>query len=408
MISVEEALTRLLVPLEALPQEQVSIAEGIGRVLAEDLAARRTQPPFAVSAMDGYAVRAADLGHLPVSLRIIAEIPAGAGFGGVLRPGETARIFTGAPLPDGADTIVIQEDTERHGDRVEIREAAPHGRYVRRAGLDFAEGEVLLRAGRRLTPRDIGLAAAMNRPWLFVHRRPRVGILSTGDEIVMPGDPIGPHQIVSSNALALSAFVTSCGGVPILVGNAPDDPDALRRIAAAARGVDLFVTTGGVSVGEHDLVRDVLSEDGLAIDFWEIAMRPGKPLMFGHYRGTPMVGLPGNPVSTLVCSLLFLKPALDKLSGLPDAGDIATTVRLGMALKQNDRRQDYLRARLVRAADGVVEAVPFEVQDSSMMRPLAASDCLVVRPPHAPALPAGSMVPIIPFSSGPWGGALPL
>ncbi len=341
---------------------------------------------------------------VPVTLRIVAEIPAGAGFGGRLGPGEAARIFTGAPLPDGADAIVIQEDTERSGDRVEIREGAPRGRYVRPAGLDFAEGDVLLRAPRRLTPRDIGLAAAMNRPWLFVHRRPRVAILSTGDEIVMPGDPIGPHQIVSSNALALSAFVTASGGVPVLVGNAPDDPDALRHIAAAARGVDLFVTTGGVSVGEHDLVRGVLSEDGLAIDFWEIAMRPGKPLMFGHYRGVPMVGLPGNPVSTLVCSLLFLKPAIDKLSGLPEGDDGPPTARLGAAVKQNDRRQDYLRARLVRAADGVLEAVPFEVQDSSMMRPLASSDCLVIRPPHAPALPAGSKVPIIPFP----GGSLPL
>jgi molybdopterin molybdotransferase len=402
MISVEEALARLLAPLEALPPEQVSTADAVGRVLAEDVAARRTQPPFAVSAMDGYAVRAADLGQIPVDLRIIAEIPAGAGFGGTLGPGEAARIFTGAPLPDGADTIVIQEDTERQGDQVEIREGAPKGRYVRRAGLDFAEGEVLLLARRRLTPRHIGLAAAMNRPWLFVHRRPRVAILSTGDEIVMPGDPIGPHQIVSSNALALAAFVTVCGGIPILVGNAPDDPDALRRIAAAAKGVDLFVTTGGVSVGEHDLVRDVLSEDGLAIDFWEIAMRPGKPLMFGHYRDTPMLGLPGNPVSTLVCSLLFLKPAVDKLSGLPKAAEAPATARLGVAVKQNDRRQDYLRARLARAADGVIEAVPFEVQDSSVMRSLAASDCLVVRPPHAPALSAGGEVPIIPFPGGAW------
>jgi molybdopterin molybdotransferase len=402
MISVEEALARLLAPLEALPPEQVSIADAVGRVLAEDVAARRTQPPFAVSAMDGYAVRAEDVARVPVMLRIVAEIPAGAGFGGRLGPGEAARIFTGAPLPDGADAIVIQEDTERQGDRVEVREGAAHGRYVRRAGLDFAEGDVLLYAGTRLTPRHIGLAAAMNRPWLFVHRRPRVGILSTGDEIVMPGEPVGPHQIVSSNALALCAFVTACGGAPVLVGNAPDDPDALRAIAAAARGVDLFVTTGGVSVGEHDLVRGVLSEDGLTIDFWEIAMRPGKPLMFGQYRGTPMVGLPGNPVSTLVCSLLFLKPAIEKLSGLPEGSEPPATARLGAALRRNDRRQDYLRARFVRAADGVVEAVPFEVQDSSMMHPLAASDCLVVRPPHAPALPAGSEVAIIPFPGGAW------
>src|SRR5579862_6576885 len=402
MISVKEALARLLAPIETLPTEQVSIADAVGRVLAEDVAARRTQPPFAVSAMDGYAVRAADVASVPASLRIVAEIPAGAGFGGVVGAGEAARIFTGAPLPEGADAIVIQEDTVRDGDRVEVKEGAARGRYVRRAGLDFADGDVLLKAGTRLSPRHIGLAAAMNRPWLFVHRRPRIGILSTGDEIVMPGDPIGPHQIVSSNALALCAFVTACGGVPVLVGNAPDDPDALRAIAAAARGVDLFVTTGGVSVGEHDLVRDVLSADGLAIDFWEIAMRPGKPLMFGQYRNTPMLGLPGNPVSTLVCSLLFLKPALEKLSGMPDDPEPPFTARLGAAVRQNDRRQDYLRARLVRAADGVLEAVPFEVQDSSMMRPLAAADCLVMRPPHAPALPAGSDVPIIPFPGGTW------
>jgi len=404
MISVEEALARLLAPLAALPPEQVSVADAVGRVLAEDVAARRTQPPFAVSAMDGYAVRAEDVATVPASLRIIAEIPAGTGFGGTLGASEAARIFTGAPLPDGADAIVIQEDTERDGDRVTVKEGAPKGRYVRRAGLDFTEGEVLLKAGQRLTPRHIGLAAAMNRPWLFVHRRPRVGILSTGDEIVMPGDPIGAHQIVSSNALALAAFTTACGGVPVLVGNAPDDPDALRHIAMAAQGVDLFVTTGGVSVGEHDLVRDVLSEEGLAIDFWQIAMRPGKPLMVGRYRGVPMVGLPGNPVSTLVCSLLFLKPAMERLSGLPDNAEPQITARLGVALKQNDRRQDYLRARLQRAPDGVLEVVPFEVQDSSMMRPLAASDCLVVRPPHAPALPAGSEVPIITFP----GGSLPL
>src|SRR5712671_6384491 len=353
MISVEEALARLLAPLEALPPEQVSVADAVGRVLAEDVAARRTQPPFAVFAVAVYEIRADDVAKVPASLRIVAEIPAGAGYGGTIGAGEAARIFTGAPLPAGADAIVIQEDTERDGDKVEVREGAAKGRYVRRAGLDFAEGEVLLQAGRRLTPRDIGLAAAMNRPWLFVHRRPRVGILSTGDEIVMPGDPIGPHQIVSSNALSLAAFVTACGGIPVLVGNAPDDPEALRRFAAAARGVDLLVSTGGVSVGEHDLVRGVLSEDGLDIDFWEIAMRPGKPLMVGRYRGTPMLGLPGNPVSTLVCSLLFLKPAINRLSGLPEGAEGPATARLGVALKPNDRRQDYLRARLMRAADGV-------------------------------------------------------
>jgi molybdopterin molybdotransferase len=403
VISVEEALSRLLAPLEKLPIEQISIVDGLGRVLAEDLAARRTQPPFAVSAMDGYAVRAEDLATVPVELRIVAEVPAGAGFGGHVGPGEAARIFTGAPMPAGTDTIVIQEDTQREGDRVQVLEGAARGRYVRREGLDFSEGDVLLRAGQRLTARDIGLAAAMNRPWLIVHRRPRVGILSTGDEIVMPGDPIGPHQIVSSNSLSLSAFAAACGGIPVSVGNAPDDPAALRQVAAATRGVDLLVTTGGASVGEHDLVRDVLGADGLELDFWQIAMRPGKPLMVGRYRGTPMVGLPGNPVSTLVCALLFLRPALERLSGAASVEEAAPTARLGTALPKNDRRQDYLRSRLARAADGTLEVFPFEVQDSSMMRLLSEADCLVVRPPHAPAIAAGATVSIVPFP----GGALP-
>jgi molybdopterin molybdotransferase len=404
VISVEEALSRLLEPLEKLPPEQVSIVDGLGRVLAEDLATRRTQPPFAVSAMDGYAVRAEDLTTVPVELRIVAEVPAGAGFGGHVGAGETARIFTGAPLPAGTDTIVIQEDTQRERDRVRVLEGAARGRYVRREGLDFTEGDVLLRAGRRLTARDVGLVAAMNRPWLYVHRRPRIGILSTGDEIVMPGDPIGPHQIVSSNSLALTAFVAACGAIPVSVGNAPDDPAALRRIAAATSGVDLLVTTGGASVGEHDLVREALATDGLELDFWQIAMRPGKPLMVGRYRGTPMLGLPGNPVSTLVCALLFLGPAIERLSGAnPPEGDTATA-RLGVALAKNDRRQDYLRSKLTRATDGMFEVFPFEVQDSSMMRLLAAADCLVVRPPHAPAIAVGGTVPIVPFP----GGALPI
>jgi len=400
VISVEEALARLLAPLQKLPHEQISIVDGLGRVLAEDMAARRTQPPFAVSAMDGYAVRAEDLVTVPVALHIVAEVPAGAGFGGRVGPREAARIFTGAPLPAGTDTIVIQEDTERQGNEVRVLESASRGRYVRREGLDFGEGEVLLRAGQRLTARDIGLLAAMNRPWLLVHRRPRIGILSTGDEIVMPGDPIGPHQIVSSNSLALTAFVAACGGVSVSVGNVQDDPEALRRIAAATQGVDLLVTTGGASVGEHDLVRDALAADGLELDFWQIAMRPGKPLIVGRYRGTPMVGLPGNPVSTLVCALLFLGPALTRLSGVTPSEEPPPTARLGAAVPKNDRRQDYLRSRLARAADGALEVFPFEVQDSSMMRLLAAADCLVVRPPEAPALAAGATVPIVPFPAG--------
>ncbi|MGH7125248.1 MAG: molybdopterin molybdotransferase MoeA [Stellaceae bacterium] len=400
MISVEEALMRLLVPLKPLAAEQVALADGFGRVLAEPVIARRTQPPADLSAMDGYAVRARDVATVPARLRIVGSVPAGKSYERSLNPGEAVRIFTGAPLPAGSDAIVIQEDTDRDGDIVTVREGAPSGRYVRPAGLDFVAGAAGIPAGRRLTARDIGLAAGMDRPWLMVHRRPRVAILSTGDEIVMPGEPIGPNQIVSSNSLALGAFVQACGAVPLQLGIAADTPDSVQRLAEGARGADLLITTGGASVGEHDLVKDALGTAGLELDFWQIAMRPGKPLMVGRYRDAVMVGLPGNPVSTLVCALIFLKPAIERLSGLDPVAELPITARLAMPLAANDRRQDYLRATLARASDGELEAKPFEKQDSSMMSLLARSDCLVVRPPHAPAAKTGERVAIIPLGGG--------
>jgi molybdopterin molybdotransferase len=326
-------------------------------------------------------------------------VPAGQSFDGTVGAGETVRIFTGAPVPRGADCIVIQEDTERlDGDNVLVKEGAARGRYVRPAGLDFSTGTIGLAAGRRLNARAVGLAAAMNRPWLLVHRRPRVAILPTGDEVVMPGDPVGPNQIVSSNALALGALVESLGAIPVQLPIAPDDTSALQRIAAGAQGADLLLTTGGASVGDHDLVRDALGASGLALDFWSVAMRPGKPLMVGRYRDTPMIGLPGNPVSTLVCGLLFVKPALERLLGLVAPEEATVRARLRVALGANDRRQDYLRAKLARAADGTLEAEPFRVQDSSMMSLLAAADGLVIRMPHAPAAQPGDWVEVIPLA----------
>ena len=400
MISVEEALGRLLEPLKPLAAEQVGLADAFGRVLAEPVIARRTQPPAALSAMDGYAVRAADVAMVPARLRVVGAVPAGKSYDRPLNSGEAVRIFTGAPLPSGADAIVIQEDTGREGDIVIVREGAPAGRYVRPAGLDFVAGAPGIASGRRLTARDIGLAAGMDRPWLMVHRSPRVAILSTGDEIVMPGDPIGPNQIVSSNSLALGAFVEACGAIPLQLGIAPDTRDSVRHLAEGARGADLLVTTGGASVGEHDLVKDALGVAGLELDFWQIAMRPGKPLMVGRYRDARMVGLPGNPVSALVCALIFLKPAIERLSGLDPVAEPPVTARLAVPLGANDRRQDYLRATLARASDGELEAKPFEKQDSSMMSLLARSDCLVVRPPLALAAKAGERVTIIPLGGG--------
>lgn len=399
MISVVEARERILATLERMPSEVVALDRAHGRVLAEDIVARVTQPPFDVSAMDGYAVRAADVATVPAALTVIGESAAGSGYDGTVGPGQAVRIFTGAPVPDGADAIVIQEDTEAGDSAVTVNEAPAAGRYVRKAGLDFSAGDVGVTAGAVLSARAVGLAAAMNVPWVSVACRPRVGLIATGDEIVRPGEHIGNSQIVSSNALALSGLIRASGGEPVDLGIARDNAQSLRRIAGGARSVDLVVTLGGASVGEHDLVRQVLGDEGLELDFWQIAMRPGKPLMSGRIGGKPMLGMPGNPVSSLVCGLLFLRPAILTMLGACDTGLPEIAVRLGVALKANDRREDYLRCTLERDGDGQPVAMAFSVQDSSMLSRLAAADCLVIRPPHAPAAEAGSLVRAIPLSS---------
>ena len=386
MLSVAEARGHITAAFRSLPAEQIALPEAIGRVLAEDLHARLTQPP--------YAVRAADVASAPVRLKIAGYAPAGGAPAAALQPGEAVRIFTGAPLPEGADTIVIQEDTQAHEDHVLVKEAGPKGSYVRPAGLDFREGDLGLAAGKRLNARDIGLAAAMNHPWLRVRRKPRVAILATGNEIVMPGEPRTAQQIISSNGQSLIAFLRESGAEPIDLGIAPDDRQGLQRLIAGAAGADLLVTTGGASVGDHDLVQSVLGEQGMTLDFWKIAMRPGKPLMFGRIGPTPVLGLPGNPVSSLVCAIVYLRPALRVMLALPVAEDKETALA-GRDLGENDSRQDYLRARLATDAHGRLVATPFGKQDSSMMFLLQQADCLVVRPPKAPALRAGSPVPIL-------------
>lgn len=401
LLPVAEAQRRIL---EAVPQvaaEQIPVARGLGRVLAADLRARRSQPPTAVSAMDGYAVRAEDVAALPAELAVVGYAPAGHAHDGRLQPGEAVRIFTGAPLPDGADAVVIQENAERDGNRVRVVTGeAAKGAYVRPAGLDFREGDVLLEAGRVLTARDVGLAAAMNIPWLMVRRRPRISILATGDEIVMPGDPVGRDQIVSSNALALCAFAAAQGADATDIGIAPDDAGELRAIAENARGSDLLVTTGGASVGDHDLVREVLGNAGLAVDFWRIAMRPGKPLMFGAFRNSHLIGLPGNPVSSLVCAIVFLAPAIRRMTGMRDVLPRRRGARLDGDLGTNDEREDYLRATLSRTGDGMPAVTPFSRQDSSMFATMARADALIVRPPFVPPARAGDAVEIIDLEGG--------
>lgn len=398
MISVAEARRRILDPLAPTGVETVGLADALGRVLAAEVRARVTQPPVAVSAMDGYAVRADDVARTPATLRQVGEAPAGGAYDGVVGPREAVRIFTGGPVPRGADTIVVQEDADADGARIVVKAGAPRGAYIRPAGLDFGEGDAGPRPGRILGARDVALAASMNCPWLRVRRKPRIAVLATGDELVMPGEPLGPNQIVSSNNVGLRALVEESGAEAIDLGIALDTEESLRTLAAGARGADMLVTIGGASVGDHDLVRTVLGDAGLDVDFWRVAMRPGKPLMFGRLGETAMLGLPGNPVSALVCGLIFLRPAIARMLGLDDTPARRSKAALGRDVAANDRREDYLRATLARDGSGAPVATPFEIQDSSMLSRLARADCLIVRPPHAPAAPKGTPVDIIPLN----------
>lgn len=398
MIPVDEARGRILAELKPVGIEEVPLLDAQSRVLAEDVRARLTQPPWPVSAMDGYAVRAADVTKVPVTLTIAGAVPAGSSYDAPVKAGEAVRIFTGAPVPTGADAIVIQEDTEASGGKVTVKESSAVGRHIRVAGLDFKAGEVGVAAGHRLTARDVGLTAAMNVPWLRVRRRPRIAILATGDEIARPGDPVGPNQIVSSNSYALAAVVRALGAEPVVLGIAKDTVEDTVAKVEGARGSDLLVTTGGASVGDHDLVQKALATRGLAVDFWKIAMRPGKPLMWGKLGDLPVLGLPGNPVSTIVCALIFLKPAIEKLSGLDLEATSLVEARLGADLPANDHRQDYLRATLSQSS-GALTATPFSKQDSSMLSLLSKSDGLIVRPPKDPAKKAGESVRVLPFAS---------
>jgi len=398
MISVEEARGLILNAVRPTPAEVVALAEAWNRVTAADVAARLTQPPVDVSAMDGYALRAAD-GVLHADLQVIGAAPAGHPFDGRVGPQQAVRLFTGSVVPDGADAILLQEDATRDGDRVRVNEAVAAGRHIRRKGQDFAAGDVVIPAGRRLTARDVGLAAAANFPWLSVHRHPRVAILATGDEIAMPGEPIPPGGIVSSNSHALAALVRAAGGVPMILPVAGDEQSAIAAVADSIQGMDLLVTTGGASVGDHDLVIESLKARGMTLDFWQIAMRPGKPLLFGQLGPTPVIGLPGNPVSAIVCAILFLLPVVARLSGLPAAPPPVSPAVLGAPVKQNDRRADHMRATIRVDQAGRIVATPFPVQDSAMLRRLALADALVLRPPQAPALPEGAEVGIIRLDS---------
>src|SRR5215208_2330089 len=368
LLPVEEALARVLAGIaRPVAAETAAIAAAHGRTLAVDVAARRTQPPFAASAMDGYAVRSGDVAAVPARLAVIGRSVAGAGFAGAVGPMQAVRIFTGAPAPVGADAVAIQEDADGEGNDVIVRARVAPGKNIRAAGLDFRQGDVLIAAGARLDARLVALAAAAGHANLSVRRRPRVAILATGDELVAPGDPAGPDQIVASNPFAVAAIAARAGAEPLDLGIARDTPEALDLAIAQAReaGADMLVTLGGASVGEADLVQSALARHGMTLAFWRVALRPGKPLIHGRLGEMLILGLPADPAI------------------------------LGAGLAANDGRQDYLRARLDAAGEALPVATAFPVQDSSMLTTLARADALLVRPPHAPQARAGDPCRII-------------
>lgn len=396
LLSVEDALTRMLAGLSPLEAERVAIEAAHGRVLAEDLAARLTQPPFNASAMDGYAVRSADVASLPATLRVVGVAAAGSGFERRIGKGEAVRIFTGAPVPEGADTVVIQENTEEADGLVRIVEAEPE-RHIRPRGQDFREGEVLLPAGARLGPRELMLAAAMNHAELPVRRKPRVAILATGDEVAPPGSALGPDQIVSSVPYGLAALIEAEGGEAMRLGIARDDAESLTTLARSGRAADILVTIGGASVGERDLVARALASEGLELDFAKIAMRPGKPLLYGRLGTQRLLGFAGNPVSAFISAHVFLRPMLRRLLGRVERNRLLPEAVAGAALPANGERQHYLRAVSEWREDGTRIVIPLASQDSALSADLARADCLIVREPWATELPRGGRVRIIPL-----------
>ena len=398
LISVEDALHRVLASSHRLEPESVAIDDAHGRTLSAPLHAKRTQPPFDASAMDGYAVRGEDIATIGSALRVIGESAAGHAFHGEIGAMEAVRIFTGAPVPDGADTILLQEYAKREGDTVIVETSEAIGRHIRKTGLDFAEGAILLEAGHRLNERSLALAAAMDHGHVEVYRKPRVTILATGDELVRPGEAARHDEIVASNHLTVAALVRAAGGEPIQLGIAGDSFFALERgiLAAEAERADVLITLGGASVGDHDLVQSALTRRGMELGFWRIAMRPGKPLIHGKLGDMSILGLPGNPVSSYVCARLFLTPLIRAMQGDPNAArDLSEAAILGCAVRQNDKRQDYLRSELVIDPDGLPVVTPYEVQDSSMIRVCSEAGALVIRMPNAPAQEKGEKCRII-------------
>ena len=394
LLPVDEALARILKSAEPHGKEQVALSDAGGRVVATPVLAHFLQPPFDGSAMDGYALIAPDNISYPVEFDIIGESAAGNRFEGEPGIGQAVRIFTGAPLPKGTDTIVIQEHTERSGNRLTVHEGIEPGRHIRRAGLDFSPDNIVIPSGRALDAAALSLAAASGNAKIDVFQKPKIAIIATGDELVPPGETPGKDQIVASNSVGIAEIVRRAGGAPHDKGIIPDDPAKIERAIADSlqSGIDILVTIGGASVGDRDFVHGALQKQGVNLDFWKIAMRPGKPLMYGRIEANGkivhVIGLPGNPVSSLVCSLVFLRPLVAKLAGTNLDADIRPA-KLGTDLPANDHRRDYIRATIESNPDGTLTAKPFPVQDSSMLSALVGSKALLIRDENAPAATVG-------------------
>ena len=394
MISVEQALERMSSGVRPVSTEVIPLIQGLGRVLSEDVVAQVSHPPIAVSAMDGYAVRCADITQVPMRLRCVGKVRAGTCFNRSVEVGQAVRIFTGAAVPEGVDTVIAQEDVTVDKDDILLTKKPLYGQCIRVAGYDFEQGQVCLYQGDRLTTRALTLLSAMNVPWLRVYRRPRVAILSTGDELVLPGEAFGLGQIINASQVGLGSFVESLGGEVMHLRTAMDSIQDLTAQLLSVQHADVLVLTGGVSVGERDFVRAVLLEQGMDLDFWKIAMRPGKPFLFGRWRRMLVFGLPGNPVSTLLCAFLFLRPVLRLLQGLRFMEVVTETARLTVPLAANDARVEYMRAMLD-YKDHHLLVRPFSQQESHLLLSLSRAECLLIRPAYAPALGVGESVSII-------------
>ena len=395
VLSVEEALERILATVRVLKPERVPLLEAAGRVLAEEITADRDIPPLTNSAMDGYAVRGADVAQTPARLRVVGQVAAGHMSRVQVEPGTAVRIMTGAPLPTGADTVVRFEDTRLDSDWVEILQVPPTGANVRLAGEDVRAGQVVLQPGQALRPQEIGQLAAVGQTDVAVVRRPRVAVLATGDEVVPPDQTPGPGQIRDANSYTVAAQVQAFGGVPLLLEVAHDEETLVRRgmREALARGADLIITSGGVSVGDFDLVKQVLAAEG-QMHFWSLNMKPGRPLAFGVVDGVPLLGLPGNPVAAMISTELFARPALLKMQGFTDWSRPKVTARLTQPIERKDGRRHYLRVRLRETGAGY-EATLTGDQGSGILYSLVQADGLAVIPEECDHLPAGAEVKVI-------------